>query len=117
MKTTRRNSLAGPYATQNSRRKEYMAAFVANRIQTIGGDNYFKKRKAKGMSKKRKEAAGKTLNIRKSEPHVQRGLMNSGSEEWDTWMESNAAKIIPYAEARELMDQGPQGIADPMDRN
>jgi hypothetical protein len=89
--------------------REYQA-FVAARIETESSKEWVRRRKSKGMSKKRKEAAGKTLNFRKSSETVQEGLLQSRKTEWEKWMQFCAAEIISETKAQSLINDGFQPI-------
>jgi len=82
-------------------------AFMADRITTFDSEAWKRARSGKNyITKKRKEAAGKTLNYRKANPEVQKGLQGSRATEWEKWMKFNAAVVVQGKELDDLIAAG-----------
>ena len=85
--------------------EEYMS-FMAERVEGQDAENWLKKRKKKYVSKKRKEAAGKTLNFKRAEGAVREGMLAARQAEWAKWKQFNAAVILSVEESNRLYKKG-----------
>ena len=89
--------------------EEYMS-FMAERVEGQDAENWLKKRKKKYVSKKRKEAAGKTLNFKRAEGAVREGMLAARQAEWAKWKQFNAAVILSVEESNRLLQEGHQVV-------
>ena len=81
-------------------------AFFADRIRTPAAEAYLAAKGSKARQKASLEKRGKLLTYRHCSPELQALLDKARIKEWGNYVSLGAAKLIPAAEARDLIAKG-----------
>eukprot|EP00971_Amphidinium_carterae_P352490 6492618-Amphidinium_carterae.1 len=105
------SSLASAASSQHTALMSFRAerlAFMADRMEGFGNalPSALRNRASKAAAKRRREAKGRTLNLRTAEPEVQNSIRNARKVEWDKWQRFNATHSISGLELQALLDEG-----------